>query len=191
MSNFIDTVFDIAQTDNKLKYTLTHEDNSTELVQLSIATPVTTQGTALNKAYFDSVDDTIHEGTESESKSQTFDQTTVTTYTKTFASTGRRYMLFTFTWSAQSTSSNTMALFDTQTNKFIFELKSGGSNNELSFNVTGFDLYYYSLNARVRVDSGAYSNGTVTITYKGTKHAVQGNITVTARSYELDGYKEA
>lgn len=55
MINVIDEVLNTGATDNKIKYTLTHEDGTSELVQIDLATPVTTQGTPLNKALFDSI----------------------------------------------------------------------------------------------------------------------------------------
>lgn len=59
MINVVDEVLNTGATDNKIKYTLTHEDNTTELVQIDLATPVTTVGTPLNKALFDSIADHI------------------------------------------------------------------------------------------------------------------------------------
>lgn len=55
MTNFVDTNFNTSATGGVIKYNLTHADNTTELVQLDIATPVQTQGTALNKVFFDSI----------------------------------------------------------------------------------------------------------------------------------------
>lgn len=37
------------------RYTITHADNTTEVVSIDLATPVTTQGTEMNKNYFDSI----------------------------------------------------------------------------------------------------------------------------------------
>lgn len=37
------------------RYTITHADNTTEVVAIDLATPVTTQGTEMNKRYFDSI----------------------------------------------------------------------------------------------------------------------------------------
>lgn len=53
--NFVDTVFNTSATGNVIKYNLQHADSTTEQVQLSVATPITTQGTALNKVFFDAV----------------------------------------------------------------------------------------------------------------------------------------
>lgn len=55
MINVIDEVLNTGATDNKIKYTLTHADGTSELVQLDLATPVTTEGTPLNKVLFDSI----------------------------------------------------------------------------------------------------------------------------------------
>lgn len=55
MNNVIDEVLDTAQTDNKIKYKIIHADSTEEIVQLELYTPVTTEGTALNKALFDSI----------------------------------------------------------------------------------------------------------------------------------------
>ena len=51
MINFVDTV--LASTP---KYTITHSDTTTEEVSIDLATTITTQGTALNKALFDAID---------------------------------------------------------------------------------------------------------------------------------------
>lgn len=50
MINFIDEILASAP-----KYTITHSDNTTEEVSIDLATTVTTQGTPLNKALFDSI----------------------------------------------------------------------------------------------------------------------------------------
>ena len=55
MNNVIDEVLDTTQTDNKIKYRITHADSTYEIVEISLETPVTTEGTALNKALFDSI----------------------------------------------------------------------------------------------------------------------------------------
>lgn len=55
MVNFVNEVPNTALTDNVLKYTLTKEDNTTELVQIDLATPLQVVGTPLNKATFDSI----------------------------------------------------------------------------------------------------------------------------------------
>lgn len=60
MNNVIDEVLDTTQTDNKVKYTLTHADGTTELVQLDLATPITVAGTPLNKLLFDSIQDDLN-----------------------------------------------------------------------------------------------------------------------------------
>lgn len=54
--NFTDTVFNTSATGNVIKYNLQHADSTTEQVQLSVATPITTQGTAMNKAFFDKIE---------------------------------------------------------------------------------------------------------------------------------------
>ena len=41
-------------------YTLTHEDTTTETVKIELATEVVQQGTALNKAFFDSIKDDLN-----------------------------------------------------------------------------------------------------------------------------------
>ena len=55
MNNVVDEVLNLASTDGVVKYTITHPDSSTEDVQIDLATEVTTQGTELNKALFDSI----------------------------------------------------------------------------------------------------------------------------------------
>lgn len=51
MISFVDEVLN-----GTPKYTLTHADSTTEEVYIDLATPITTQGTALNKALFDAID---------------------------------------------------------------------------------------------------------------------------------------
>ena len=55
MINVVDEVLNTAATGNVIKYNVTHSDNTTEQVQIDLATPVTTQGTPINKALFDSI----------------------------------------------------------------------------------------------------------------------------------------
>ena len=51
----VDEVLNKAATDNKIKYRVTHEDGTTELVQIDLATPITTEGTKIAKAYLDTI----------------------------------------------------------------------------------------------------------------------------------------
>ena len=60
MNNVVDEVLNTAQTDNKVKYKIIHADSTEEIVQLELYTPVTTEGTALNKLLFDSIADDIN-----------------------------------------------------------------------------------------------------------------------------------
>ena len=55
MNTVTDEVLNTAATDNKIKYRITKSDNSYEIVEITLETPVTTQGTPLNKALFDSI----------------------------------------------------------------------------------------------------------------------------------------
>lgn len=55
MTEVKDEVLNIGATDNKVKYRLTFEDNTTKTVQIDLLTPVTQQGTPLNKALFDAI----------------------------------------------------------------------------------------------------------------------------------------
>ena len=55
MVNFVDTILNTSATGGVVKYTLTHADSTTEQVQIDLATPIQTQGTALNKVTFDSI----------------------------------------------------------------------------------------------------------------------------------------
>lgn len=55
MIEVIDEVLNTGATDNKVKYTLTHANGTTELVQIDLATPVTTAGTPLNRYLFNSI----------------------------------------------------------------------------------------------------------------------------------------
>lgn len=192
MIPFVDEELNTAATDNKIKYLLTHEDGTTEIVQLNLYTPVETEGTELNKVYFDSIDSTIHEPTIKQSSSAEFTTTTPTEKTITLNSSGRRYVQMTIRWAATSGGGNYLALFDIQTNRFIYYAFIGsGSSNKLDFDVTNFQLYYSAPQIYVNLQSAVYNNGNITVTLKGTKHNTQGNITVTIKACELDGYKEA
>lgn len=55
MNNVVDEVLNTAETDNKIKYKLTHEDGTEEIVQLDLYTPVITFGTEFSKLLFDSI----------------------------------------------------------------------------------------------------------------------------------------
>lgn len=55
MNTVTDEVLNTAATDNKIKYRITKSDNSYEIVEISLETPVTTQGTPLNRALFESI----------------------------------------------------------------------------------------------------------------------------------------
>lgn len=55
MISVVDEVLNTGTTDNKVKYRITHEDNTSEVVEIALETPVTVQGTALNKLLFDSI----------------------------------------------------------------------------------------------------------------------------------------
>ena len=188
MIPFVDEELNNAATDNKIKYLLTHEDGTIEIIQLNLYTPVETEGTELNKVYFDSIDSTIHEATLKQETTASFTTTTATEKTVTINSSGRRYMMMTIRWAANAgTAGNYLALLDTQTNRFVYYQTS----TSLKFDVTNFELYYAGASTYVNLQSAIYSDGHVTVTMKGTKHSAQGNITVTIKSYELDGYKEA
>lgn len=60
MNNFVDTVFNTSATGDVIKYRIKHADTTTEDVEISCITPVTTQGTALNKVLFDSIKDDLN-----------------------------------------------------------------------------------------------------------------------------------
>lgn len=51
----VDEVLNKAATDNKVKYRITHEDGTTESVQIDLLTPISTEGTAIAKAYLDTI----------------------------------------------------------------------------------------------------------------------------------------
>lgn len=55
MINVVDEVLNTTSTGGVIKYNLTHADNTTELVQINMATPVQTAGTPINKVLFDSI----------------------------------------------------------------------------------------------------------------------------------------
>lgn len=55
MTNVVDTILNTSATDGVIKYNLIHADSTSENVQINLATPVQTQGTAINKALFDSI----------------------------------------------------------------------------------------------------------------------------------------
>lgn len=60
MNNVVDEVLNTAATDNKIKYRITKSDNTYEDVTIDLITPVTTEGTALNKVLFDSIKDDLN-----------------------------------------------------------------------------------------------------------------------------------
>lgn len=82
MTNFVDTVFNTSATGNVIKYNLKHADNTTEQVQLSVATPITTQGTALNKAFFDTIQTDLNNKLAISSKASQSEAETGTNDTK-------------------------------------------------------------------------------------------------------------
>ncbi len=55
MIEVIDEVLNTGATDDKVKYKITHEDSTTEIVEIELATPVTTEGTPLNRYLFNSI----------------------------------------------------------------------------------------------------------------------------------------
>lgn len=82
MTNFVDTVFNTSATGNVIKYNLKHADGTTEQVQLSVATPITTQGTALNKAFFDTIQTDLNNKLAISSKASQSEAETGTNDTK-------------------------------------------------------------------------------------------------------------
>ena len=186
MIPFVDEVLNVAATDNKIKYLITHADNTTEIVEMNLYTPVETEGTEMNKVYFDSIDSTIHEPTVIDTKTQLFNQSTATTYTVELNTSGRRYVLFAISGQATSqTTPSILALFDCNTNKFVYAYNYAGN---IIFDTSSIELYYRSGSYYITLQSATYSNNKITVTLKGTKHATAGNITLTIRTNELDGY---
>ena len=55
MNNVVDEVLDTSATDNKVKYKITYSDNTSDIVELDLYTPVTTQGTPINRTLFESI----------------------------------------------------------------------------------------------------------------------------------------
>lgn len=60
MNNVVDEVLNTSATGNKIKYRITHEDSTSEVVTIDLETPVTTPGTPLNKTLFDSIKDDLN-----------------------------------------------------------------------------------------------------------------------------------
>lgn len=118
MIEVTDEVLNTSATDNVVKYTLTHEDGSTELVQIGLATPVTTAGTPLNRELFNIVQRYLMTSTIPQTFDVTAKASSTGDATQTFSMTtaGRRYYLLTFTG---TTPSSNFALYDAQANLFI------------------------------------------------------------------------
>jgi len=55
MNNVVDEVLNTSATDNKVKYKITYSNNTSDIVELDLYTPVTTQGTPINRALFESI----------------------------------------------------------------------------------------------------------------------------------------
>ena len=55
MNNVVDEVLNTSATDNKVKYKITYSNNTSDIVELDLYTPVTTQGTPINRTLFESI----------------------------------------------------------------------------------------------------------------------------------------
>lgn len=55
MNTVVDEVLNTSATDNKVKYRITYSDNTSDIVELDLYTPVTTQGTPINRTLFESI----------------------------------------------------------------------------------------------------------------------------------------
>lgn len=55
MISVIDEVLNTSATEDKVKYKITFEDGTIKTATIELATPVTTEGTPLNKLLFDSI----------------------------------------------------------------------------------------------------------------------------------------
>lgn len=82
MNSVVDEVLNTSATDNKIKYRITHSDNTTEDVQIDLITPVTTAGTPLNKVLFDSIQADLNTRLLISSKATTNDAQTGTNDTR-------------------------------------------------------------------------------------------------------------
>jgi len=82
MINFVDEVLNTASTSGKVKYNVKHSNGTSEVVEITLATPVTTQGTPLNKALFDSIKNDLNSRLLSNNKATTNDVIAGTNNTK-------------------------------------------------------------------------------------------------------------
>lgn len=55
MNNVVDEVLNTSATQNKVKYKITYSNNTSDIVELDLYTPVTTQGTPINRTLFESI----------------------------------------------------------------------------------------------------------------------------------------
>lgn len=158
MINVIDEVLNTGATENKVKYTLTHADGTTELVQLDLATPVTTVGTPLNRELFNSIQSFLMTSTTPQTFNVTAKASNTGDATQTFRMTtaGRRYYLFTFTG---TTPSSNFALYDAQANLFIiggyFGRLPDDTDNTFATNVNSLII---------KKNSSGGGNATITLT---------------------------
>ena len=55
MNNVVDEVLNTSATDNKVKYKITYSNNTSDIAEIDLYTPVTTQGTPINRTLFESI----------------------------------------------------------------------------------------------------------------------------------------
>lgn len=111
MINFIDEILASAP-----KYTITHNDNTTEEVSIDLATTVTTQGTPLNKALFDSIKDDLDARLLIADKATTIEAQTLTNdshyMTPLKVKEGLQYLTKTGSASNSTTTAQTTTMLD-------------------------------------------------------------------------------
>lgn len=188
MINVVDEVLNKAATDNKVKYRITHEDGTTELVQIDLATPVTTQGTPQNKSLFDAIQEFLMTSSDPQTVSVTEKAANTGDGTQTAYLTvsGRRYYLFTISGSTECM----FGLYDSKANKFIIGGYYGrypdSVDNTFAVNSSQLGIHDRS-NATVKMTC-SLSGTTLTLTF--AKHPTSSSKTksATITVYELGGF---
>lgn len=201
MISVIDEVLNTAATDNKVKYTLTRQDGTSEIVQIDLATPVTTQGTPLNRALFNQVNDfisnTISPTTITTTKVTT---TTTTTQTGTFTTLGHRYILIVWTTSDDSPVNADFSILDCKTNIFALSGSLHYSSSAtipseqypIDRNSTTARIYYHNNHSVSAKATFSYNPQTkeVTMTFTIKSNSDQNVPALKGTIYELGGFEE-
>lgn len=193
MTNFTDEVLNTGATGNKVKYKITHADSTEEIVEIELATPVTTEGTPLNKA-------TLEAMQKNESDSFTISIPAGTagggdnTTTYQIQTTGKRYIIFTVNANPTGNAGygSDLALLDCKTNTFIFNTRIARymdyADNSFQYNVSqAIVMSRDNTNVKVSATMDA-TTGILTVTAIRHNTSTYGTRAVTLIGRELGGY---